>query len=158
VSSINKPPDRISLGIATMLGLGYAPVASGTVGSLGAVLLHYLFFAGLPPLTYVLLWMNIFVVACYVSDVVARDIGQDDPGIVVIDEAAGYLAAMFMLPMSPGYVVSAFLLFRLFDIVKPFPASYFDKKVQNGVGIVMDDVVAGLYANLAIQIFRLIAG
>lgn len=136
-----------------MLCLGYAPVASGTVGSAGAVVV-YLFICRLSPLYYELLWIFLFVLSWAVAHSYFLGVGRDDPKEVVIDEAVGFLAAMFLLPPTAGYIIAAFLLFRIFDIIKPWPAGYFDKKVKNGFGIVMDDVIAGVYANLILQVFR----
>ncbi len=142
---------------ASLLGLGYSPVAPGTAGSLGAVALYLV----LSPLWwpyYALVWGGFFGLACWTSHRASRALGDHDPGVVVIDEAAGFLAAMFLLPSSAGYIIAGFLLFRLFDIAKPWPASFFDKRVKSGLGIVMDDVVAGAYACILIHIYRLAWG
>jgi len=152
-----KSAGKALLAAATVLGLGYAPLASGTVGSLGGVALQFLM-ARLWWPYYILVWAALLVFAFWVSHRVMLATGQDDPSIVVIDEVVGYLAAVFLLPFTPGYVIAAFLLFRAFDVIKPFPASYFDQKVKNGIGIVMDDVVAGAYACIIIHLYRLVWG
>ncbi|MFO8058623.1 MAG: phosphatidylglycerophosphatase A [bacterium] len=153
---VEGPHKLVSLA-ATMLCLGYAPIAPGTAGSAGAVII-YLFICQLNPYLYELLWIFLFIVSCGVAHSYFRAVGRDDPSEVVIDEAVGFLAAMFLLPPTAGYVVAAFLLFRLFDIIKPWPARYFDRKIKNGFGIVMDDVMAGVYANVVIQVFRYFSG
>ncbi len=153
----SQSPHKASLTIATMFGLGYAPVASGTVGTMGAVVIHYLFLKDLPWSTYVLIWLIVFEIGCYVSHVTQEWLGKDDPGIVVIDEALGYWVTMFTIPTTALYILGGFLLFRFFDITKPWPANHFDRKIKNGVGIVMDDVVAGFYANLVLQFIRWLA-
>lgn len=150
-------PGALTMSTATFFGLGYSPVASGTVGTLGAVLVHYVFMRDLPLLTYFLVAAIVFEVACYVSHVVAEWRGEDDPGIIVIDEVVGYFVAMFAIPASPLFILGGFLIFRFFDIVKPWPASYFDKKMQNGLGIVMDDVAAGVYTCVVLHLIRLMA-
>ena len=81
---------------------------------------------------------------------------EKDPQIVVIDEIAGLLVAMAAVPLRPGYVVAGVVLFRLFDIMKPFPANRINDRMTGGAGIVLDDVVAGVYANLVLQAARLL--
>jgi phosphatidylglycerophosphatase A len=152
--TFRESPHKVSLAIATMGGLGYSPVASGTVGTVGAVVLHYLFMRELPALTYILLWLILFEIACYTAEVVRRWLKADDPGIVVADEAVGYLVAMFMIPSTSLFILGAFLIFRFFDIVKPWPANRFDRDMNNGLGIVMDDVIAGLYTNIILLIIK----
>jgi phosphatidylglycerophosphatase A len=155
--TFRESPHKLSLMIATMGGLGYAPVASGTVGTVGAVALHYLFMRELPGLTYILVWLILFEIACYTAQMVKEWLGREDPGIVVVDEMLGYLVAMFAIPSTAMFILGAFLIFRFFDIVKPWPANYFDRKVNNGLGIVMDDVVAGLYTNIILQFIKYLA-
>lgn len=151
---MDKKPKTWVLMVATAAGLGYAPIASGTAGTAGAFLLALLL-VKFSVAVYLLIWLALFGLACWTAQAVQDALGKDDPSIVVIDEVAGYLLAVFLLPPSLGYLIAAFFIFRLFDIVKPFPASYFDREVKNGFGIVMDDVVAGIYTNLALQLFRL---
>ncbi len=148
-----RKADWPALALATVFGLGYAPVASGTVGTLGAIVI-YLALYGLGWPLYSAAFVILLALSFFVSQQVADSLGEEDPGIVVIDEVMGYLATMFMLPLGAGYVIAGFFLFRLLDITKPWPASYFDKKVQNGFGIVLDDVVAGIYACMALQLYR----
>jgi phosphatidylglycerophosphatase A len=150
-------PVKAAVIFTSMAGLGYAPVASGTVGTLGAVVVHYLFLKDLPPLTYILVWLIIFELACYTAHLVQEWLRMDDPGIVVIDEALGYFVAMFLVPPTPLFILGAFLFFRFFDIVKAWPANHFDRKMKNGIGIVMDDVVAGFYTCLILHFIRYLA-
>lgn len=145
-----KKSPRWAFVIATLFGIGYFPVAAGTAGTVGAVPL-YLLLARLPIYGYVLVGAALLAVGCLAAQLVQKARGEPDPGIVVIDEAVGFFAAMFMLPCDWRYIVAAFFLFRFLDIVKPFPAGWFDKRVKNGFGIMMDDVVAGIYANLIIR-------
>jgi phosphatidylglycerophosphatase A len=161
LESLNTHENKPALGIlvwATVFGLGYAPVAPGTVGTAGAVIIHYYVLADFSWWSYILAWLFVFGTGCYVAHEVQTALGKDDPGIVVIDEAIGYFAAMFLLPPTWGYILAAFIIFRALDIIKPWPASYFDKEVKNGFGIVMDDVAAGIYTNLILQVFRQIWG
>ena len=151
-------PSKATLAFATLGGLGYAPVAPGTVGTLGAVVIHYFLLASLPLLSYILLWLIIFELGCYLSHQIMKWRGEDDPQVIVIDEALGYWVAMFAVPATPLYILAGFLLFRFFDIIKPWPANYFDKKVRNGFGIVMDDVIAGIFTNLILQLIKILSG
>jgi len=152
-----RPAGKLVTVVATFFGLGYAPFASGTVGTVGAIPL-FLVLALLTWPLYAVVWVLLLLLSFYVSEKVRVSIGQNDPKIVVIDEVLGYLAAMFMLPVSAGYIIAAFFLFRFFDITKPFPASYFDKKVKNGVGVVMDDVVAGIFTCIILHFYRYMWG
>jgi phosphatidylglycerophosphatase A len=154
----NARPALWVLILATVFGLGYAPVAPGTAGTAGAVVIYYLLFAARSWWAYVVIWLALLGLSFWAAQKVQDAQGRDDPQIVVIDEAVGYFAAMFLLPPTWGYMIAAFLIFRAFDVIKPFPASYFDKKVSNGVGIVMDDVAAGIYTNLVLQLFHLLWG
>jgi phosphatidylglycerophosphatase A len=87
-----------------------------------------------------------------VSDLAGRIYAVADDGRIVIDELVGYLVTVALLPFSWQTALLGFFWFRLFDIVKPPPASWFDKKMKNGVGVVLDDVVAGMYAAGAVRL------
>ena len=140
--------------VATFFGFGYSPVAPGTAGSAGAVLL-YLLICNLSPFWYLLITVAVFLVGWKAAVAVQRELGGD-PGIIVIDEVAGYLVTMFLAPHTAGFIIAGFFLFRIFDVVKPFPASYFDKKEQTAFTVMIDDVFAGLYAALVLQVIWLI--
>src|SRR5262245_37433036 len=136
--------------LATGAYSGYAPVASGTVGSLVAVPLIFLS-ARLFSFSVVLQLLVIVLAiagACWVADVADRELEEHDSGKIVIDEIVGFLVAMAAMEVSFWRLIFAFFLFRLFDIVKPPPARFFDEKVRGGIGVVLDDVWAGLYTNL----------
>jgi phosphatidylglycerophosphatase A len=140
--------------LATGAYSGYAPVASGTVGSLVAVPLIFLS-ARLFSFSVVLQVMTIMLAvagACWVADVADRELQEHDSGKIVIDEIVGFLVAMAAMEVSLWRLIFAFFLFRLFDIVKPPPARFFDEKVPGGIGVVLDDVCAGLYTNLIVRI------
>jgi phosphatidylglycerophosphatase A len=89
--------------------------------------------------------------ACWISGEAERLFNEKDSGKIVIDEVAGYLVTMFALPFSWQGVILGFFLFRFFDITKIPPARYFDRQVKNGYGVVLDDVVAGIYSCLALH-------
>lgn len=135
--------------LATWGGSGYSPVASGTVGTLAAIP-FYLWLARLPLPLYLLTLSAFFFLACWVSGKAEILFQEKDSGKIVIDEVVGYLVTMTAIPFDWRFIVAGFFLFRLFDIVKPPPAGWFDRKVKNGYGVVLDDVAAGVYAWLCL--------
>jgi phosphatidylglycerophosphatase A len=136
--------------LATWFGSGYAPVASGTFGTLAAIP-FYLWLVRLPLPLYLLTLVAFFFLACWVSGRAEILFGEKDSGKIVIDEVVGYLVTMTALPLDWRYATAGFFLFRFFDILKPPPARWFDREVKNGYGVVLDDVVAGIYAWLCLQ-------
>jgi phosphatidylglycerophosphatase A len=136
---------------ATWGGSGYAPIASGTFGTLAAIPL-YICFSRLPLPLYLLTLLAFFFFACWVSGKAEIIFNEKDSGKIVIDEVVGYLVTMTAIPFSWRYIVAGFLLFRMFDIVKPPPARWFDRQLKNGYGVVLDDVAAGIYAWLCLHL------
>jgi phosphatidylglycerophosphatase A len=143
--------DRLIMAIATGGGLGYLPKAPGTWGTLLALPIHYLI-VQLEPRYYFSAIAVIIVVAILSAGGAEKILDKPDPGIVVIDEVAGMLITMIAIPSHPIAWLLAFLLFRLFDILKPFPVNFFDKRFHGGIGIVLDDLMAGIYALASLQI------
>lgn len=137
------------LWLAAGFGAGFAPRAPGTVGSLVALPIYALLRL-LPPVGYLLAVAAMFVLGVWICGRVARRLGDPDPGLIVWDEIVGMQVALFMAPASIGYVVLGFALFRLFDIVKPFPIAQ-SQALPGGYGVVVDDVLAGIYAALVLQ-------
>jgi phosphatidylglycerophosphatase A len=140
--------------LATGAYSGYAPVASGTVGSLVALPLIFLSTRLLhvsSALQVVVLVLAI-VGACWVAGAAEQYLGEHDSGKIVVDEMVGFLTATALLDLTLLRLLVAFFLFRLFDILKPPPARYFDQHVPGGVGVVLDDVCAGIYANLIVRV------
>jgi len=129
---------------------GYLPKAPGTWGSLVALPIHFLL-TRLAPERYWAALVGIFLLAVYTAGSAEKIIDRKDPGIIVIDEIVGMLIALIAIPASPVLWVAAFLLFRFFDIVKPWPVSWADRHLNGGLGVVMDDVLAGVYAWLALH-------
>ena len=140
--------------LATGAYSGYAPVASGTVGSLVAI--PFIFLSAQLFSFSLVLHLVVIVLAiagaCWVADVADRELEEHDSGKIVIDEIVGFLAATAAMEVTWSQLFLAFFLFRLFDIVKPPPARFFDEKVPGGGGVVLDDVCAGLYTNLIVRI------
>ncbi|HEY5649659.1 MAG TPA: phosphatidylglycerophosphatase A [Nitrospiria bacterium] len=145
--------------MATGFGAGYAPVASGTAGSIVGLGLVFLLYRTSPSwIVYLLVVFLVFLAGVYVAGRFEHDSGEKDSGRIVIDEIAGMLLAAFLVPPELVYLVGAFLLFRIFDIFKPPPARWAERSLPGGWGVMMDDMVAGLYSNLVIQGIRLLAG
>ncbi len=133
---------------ASALFSGYSPVASGTVGSAVALALYFIpGFEG--PYVIMPACFAVFLLGIRASDIMELHYGHD-PSEVTIDEVVGMWLSLFLLPKSIVIAVTAFLVFRFFDIIKPFPAKKFDN-MQGGFGIMMDDVVAGFYTNLLVH-------
>src|SRR5215813_8001752 len=139
----------VALALATSAGVGYVPFAPGTFGSLVGLLLWWFVPAALP--VQLTLIVVIFVVGSWSGSVAERHFGSTDPGPVVIDEVLGMLITLFLNPVTWGGAVLGFLLFRLSDIVKPFPANKLEQ-LHGGIGVMADDVMAAIYANLALRI------
>ncbi len=138
---------------ATWGGTGYSPVASGTVGTLAAIPL-YLALVRLPLPLYILTLVPFFFFACWVSGLAEQIFAEKDSGKIVIDEVVGYLVTMTGVAVSWQTVVAGFFLFRFFDIAKPEPARYCDRHLKNGYGVVLDDVVSGIYSCLALHLLQ----
>ncbi len=123
---------------------GYAPVAPGTVGTLGAVPL-YLLLSLLPSAGYLAALVALAAASTFAAHRAGRYWGIADASPIVVDEVVGYLLTMALVPPSWQAVLAGFVLFRIFDVLKPWPASAFDR-MKNGFGVVMDDLAAGAYA------------
>ena len=139
--------------ISSLLFLGYVPLIPGTVGSAAVVFGLWYFQTRTQAVISPLQWW-IAVVALTALSIVAssrpREVfGRDDPPQVIIDECAGQLLTFFLVPLSLNTLLLGFLLFRFFDIIKPFPI-YKLEEVEGGVGITMDDIAAGVFANISL--------
>lgn len=134
---------------ATWGGSGYSPFASGTAGTLAAIPL-YLLLSSLPLHLYLITLAAFFFLACWISGKAEVLFNEQDSGKIVIDEVVGYLVTMTAIPMDWRYIIAGFFLFRFFDIVKLPPASWFDRKLKNGYGVVLDDVAAGVHSWIAL--------
>lgn len=137
--------------LATGAGAGYAPRAPGTAGTLVAVPL-YLALAALPLPAYVAVTACLCALAVPICGRAAVVLGSADPGAVVLDEIAGFLVAMCAVPPGWAWVIAGFCAFRFFDILKPWPIAWLDRHLRGGLGIVADDLMAGLYAAIGLQV------
>jgi len=143
---------RFVILFATWFGAGFSPWASGTVGTLAAAPLC-LVLSRLPLTLYLFTLLAFFFFSCWVSGLAEEVFGEKDSGRIVIDEVMGYLITMTAVPLSWQGVAAGFVLFRFFDITKIPPARFFDRRMKNGYGVVLDDVVAGIYSCIALHIF-----
>ncbi len=154
---MNRAGRALAVVIGTGCGTGFSPFASGTVGSLLGVALYLpLAVAGLPAVG--LAAALLFPVGVWAAGVCGARYGAHDHGRIVIDEILGQLIALATFPAKPGWLLLGFLLFRAFDIWKPFPARRIDEQWRTPVGVMTDDVVAGVYANLTLQVVRVLSG
>lgn len=136
--------------IATGAYSGYSPLAPGTAGTIAAIPI-YLLLSRFSPYIYIAALLALLPVSFWSAGIAENIFGTKDSSQIVIDEMVGFLVAMFLAPSGWGYLVAGFLLFRFFDIAKVYPAG--DMEVLGGgVGVVMDDVVAGIYANVSLQL------
>jgi len=138
---------------ATWFGTGLSPFAPGTMGTLGAIP-FYLALAQLPLGLYAVTVTAFSVFSCWVSGQGEREFGERDPGKIVIDEVAGFLVTMAAVPCSWKTLTAGFVLFRFFDICKIPPAGYFDRRIKNGFGVVLDDIVAGAYSCMTLHLLK----
>ena len=142
---------KIVLFLATGGYLGHVPIAPGTFGSLPGLLIC-LGMSGIS-LRYAILFALVLTgVAIGIAQQAKELIGGKDPSSIVIDEIAGMTVTLLGIPLTPFSLILGFLAFRGFDILKPFPIRLLDQKVPGGAGIVLDDVMAGVYGNLLIRI------
>ena len=144
---LKQPIQFLALGF----GSGLAPKAPGTFGTLAAIPL-FLLLTLLSPLFYLFVVALLSIAGIYICGKAAEDVGVHDHPAIVWDEFIGFFITMFMIPVSWQSILVGFLLFRLFDIVKPWPISFIDKKMSGGLGIMFDDILAGAFALFIMQL------
>ena len=135
--------------LATGFGSGLSPFMPGTVGTLASLIL----FAFLQDTTWILLGICVigFFAGIWFCEITSRKLGVHDHGGIVWDEFIGMWITMLWVPISTTNLILAFILFRIFDILKPWPIGELDKRVHGGLGIMIDDVVAGIFAAICLQ-------
>lgn len=144
---LKNPIHLLALGFGT----GCAPMMPGTIGTLVGIL-FYLPMQTLSWPLYVGVTVVLFSLGVWLCDVTARHLGVHDHGGIVWDEIVGFLITMTAVPPDWRFMLLGFALFRLFDIWKPWPISWLDRKLSGGLGIMSDDVLAGIYALIVLQI------
>ena len=140
--------------IATGFGSGLSPRAPGTVGSLAALIPWWLWLRDLPSIYYIAILVVGTLIGIWASNWTIARTRISDPGFVVWDEFIGLWIALFLLPAGWPWIAAAFTLFRLFDIWKPWPVGWADRKVHGGLGVMLDDILAGLLAFAVLQIVQ----
>lgn len=158
---MNKPP-KIQPTISQLLrsptmllafgfGSGLAPKAPGTFGTLMAIPFWWLLQTQ-PPIIYLSIVILTAIFGCYLCGAASKKMGVHDHGGIVWDEMVGYWLTMFLAPSGWGWALYGFVLFRIFDIAKPQPIGWVDRKLHGGTGIMLDDILAAGYAALILQL------
>jgi phosphatidylglycerophosphatase A len=140
--------------LAYGFGTGLIPYAPGTFGSLVGVALFW-FMAGIAPGPYAAIVVVMFAAGIIICGQTAADVGSTDPGFIVYDEIVGFLVAMYMLPADWRWIGAGFVIYRVFDIWKPFPIHYVEDHLGLGSGIMTDDVIAGFYTLILLQLAKI---
>lgn len=148
---LTNPVHFLALGF----GSGLAAKAPGTFGTLIAIPV-YLLLSSLSLSYYLITVFALFLIGIYICDKASKDMQVHDHGAIVWDEIVGYLVTMIAAPSGWQWVIAGFILFRIFDILKPWPIKVLDEKVHGGLGIIIDDVFAGFCGLICMQILRLL--
>jgi len=136
---------------ATGFGIGYLPIAPGTWATLLAIPMES-FLSKMPSPFYELTLLALFFLSSWISEKAESLFGRRDDPRIVIDEMLGFFITLLWIPKTALSMGVGFLLFRFFDILKPFPIRYLEKRLKGGYGVVMDDVVAGVYGNIILRV------
>ncbi len=152
---MKKNNSKLFIGLATGGFIGLIPFAPGTFGSVLGIPLYY-FMSSLP-----LLWSGIFLVplilfSIWIAGKAEKLLKAKDPGSIVIDEIAGMAVTFWAIPFNIYMAIIGFIVFRFFDILKPFPINYLEKRFTGGLGVVIDDVTAGIISNVVLQIILVV--
>jgi phosphatidylglycerophosphatase A len=149
--------DKIQKMIATLGFVGFMPIAPGTWGTgIALIFVYILGFAGLlNDLMLILIGVPLFFIGTYAASRTEMILGKDS-GHIVIDEFVGYMVTMLFLPKTLPWLIAGFFVFRFFDVVKPPPVRQAERAIKGGLGVMFDDVLAGIYSNIVLQLFRLI--
>jgi phosphatidylglycerophosphatase A len=144
---------KLNKKIFTLFGIGFLPI-SGTMGSLVAIFFYYIFYNYLNLLSFIFFIIFIFFYSIFfLKKSLKQSFSSSDPKEIVIDEFIGQSIPLILCENNFFLIILSFLLFRLFDITKPWPASYFDLKVKSANGVLMDDIIAGLYTFFLIYLW-----
>jgi phosphatidylglycerophosphatase A len=140
---------------ATGIYSGYSPIAPGTAGSAVGLVVVWFGFGPLwmrSPALCILVFAVAFAIACWISDRAEKIFDNHDDSRIVIDEVLGMAATMFGNPIAFGWLILGFILFRVADVIKPWPASLIDRRMRNGTGVMLDDLAAAIYANIVLHV------
>jgi len=147
VSYLKNPVHLLALGF----GSGLMPKAPGTFGTLAAIPL-YILISQFDLWVFIIITGSIILAGIFICDYTSKALGVHDHSGIVIDEIAGYFITMIAVPFDWLWIVTGFLFFRFFDILKPWPISWLDKNVHGGLGIMLDDVLAGLFSLILLHL------
>jgi phosphatidylglycerophosphatase A len=142
---------RLAVFIATVGYSGYFPIAPGTVGSLAGLVFYLLVWWSRSPVVEAGLIVVLFAAGVWAGTTAERYFGGIDPGPIVIDEVVGMLITLAFIPVGPSGALLGFVLFRIFDVVKPYPAGRLER-LHGGLGVMADDAMAAIYANLTLRV------
>jgi phosphatidylglycerophosphatase A len=147
--------NKFFLFLATGFGVGFSPIAPGTLGTLVAIPIYY-FLSEIPSPLYEITLIGFFFLSVWISENAERLFGKEDDQRIVIDEVIGFLITMLWVPKTIRLIIIGFFAFRFFDILKPFPIRRLEKRFKGGFGVVLDDVAAGIYANIILRLIYLL--
>lgn len=142
---------RLAVFLATAAYLGYFPIAPGTVGSAAGLVVYLLVWWTHAPAVEIALIIVVFAAGVWAGTTAERYFGGIDPGPVVIDEVLGMLITLAFIPVGVAGAIAGFVLFRIFDIVKPYPARHLER-LHGGLGVMADDAMAAVYANISLRL------
>jgi phosphatidylglycerophosphatase A len=142
---------RLAVFIATAAYCGYAPIAPGTFGSAAGLVVYLLVWWTQSRVLEIALILFLFAIGVWSGTIAERYFGGIDPGPVVMDEVVGMLITLAFIPVTWTGALAGFVLFRLFDVIKPFPAGRFER-LHGGLGVMADDAMAAVYANVALRV------
>ena len=143
---------RISEWIASCFKVGYLPLAPGTWGSIFAILLWWVFLKDLSTFIFCIIIVFLFFTGIVVSNTIINHNQDNDPSYVIIDELVGQWIALLIIPDGYYNILIIFVLFRFFDILKIFPANIVDKRFKSAFGVILDDLIAGIYTIIILYI------
>lgn len=142
---------RLAVFVATVAYCGYFPIAPGTVGSAAGLVVYLLVWWVQSPVVEVVLIVALFAAGVWAGTAAERYFGGIDPGPIVIDEVVGMLITLAFIPVGWSGALAGFLLFRIFDVIKPYPAGRFER-LHGGLGVMADDAMAAVYANISLRV------
>jgi phosphatidylglycerophosphatase A len=142
---------RLAVFLATVGYLGYFPVAPGTIGSAAGLVVYLLVWWTQTPVVEAGLIIAVFAIGVWAGTTAERYFGGIDPGPVVIDEVLGMLVTLAFIPVGVAGAIAGFVLFRIFDVIKPFPAGRLER-LHGGLGVMADDAMAAVYANISLRV------
>ena len=142
---------RLAVFVATVAYCGYFPIAPGTVGSAAGLIVYLLIWWAQSPVVEVGLIVALFAAGIWAGTTAERYFGGIDPGPIVIDEVVGMLMTLAFIPVGWSGAIAGFVLFRIYDVVKPYPAGRFER-LHGGLGVMADDAMAAVYANISLRI------